>query len=280
MNLTPEMMLQLIILVPLLAAIGIAAAYRHPNVRETVTIVASVVVLILVFKVYGAFKNGYITSVQWLEIFPGLSISFQTEALGVIFSLVAGCLWLVTSVYSIGYMRGNNEHSQTRFALLFAVAISATMGIALSANLITLFIFYEVLTFSTFPLVTHKGDEKAMKAGRVYLGVLVTTSICLLLPAIIWTWSITGTTDFTAGGIVAGHLEGPLLTLLAFLFIFGIGKAAIMPVHRWLPAAMVAPTPVSALLHAVAVVKAGVFSVTKIIVYTFYKIIFSINCFN
>ncbi len=269
MNLTPEMMLQLIILVPLLAAIGIAAAYRHPNVRETVTIVASVVVLILVFKVYGAFKNGYITSVHWLEIFPGLSISFQTEALGVIFSLVAGCLWLVTSVYSIGYMRGNNEHSQTRFALLFAVAISATMGIALSANLITLFIFYEVLTFSTFPLVTHKGDEKAMKAGRVYLGVLVTTSICLLLPAIIWTWSITGTTDFTAGGIVAGHLEGPLLTLLAFLFIFGIGKAAIMPVHRWLPAAMVAPTPVSALLHAVAVVKAGVFSVTKIIVYTF-----------
>ncbi len=269
MNLTPEMMLQLTIFVPLLAAIGIAAADRHPNVREAVTIVASLVVLILVFKVYGAFKNGYVTSVQWLEIFPGLTISFKTEALGVIFSLVAGCLWLVTSVYSIGYMRGNNEHSQTRFALLFAVAISATMGIALSANLITLFIFYEVLTFSTFPLVTHKGDEKAMKAGRVYLGVLVSTSICLLLPAIIWTWYITGTTDFTAGGIIAGNLEGPLLTVLAFLFIFGIGKAAVMPVHRWLPAAMVAPTPVSALLHAVAVVKAGVFSVTKIIVYTF-----------
>ncbi len=269
MNLSLEMMLQLIIIVPLLATIGIAAAYRHPNVRDAVTILASVVVLILVFKVYGAFKAGYITSVEWIEIFPGLSISFKTEALGVIFSLVAGCLWLVTSVYSIGYMRGNNEHNQTQFALLFAIAISATMGIALSANLITLFIFYEILTFSTFPLVTHKGDEKSMKAGRVYLGVLVTTSICLLLPAIIWTWYLTGTTDFAAGGIIAGKLQGPLLTLLAFLFIFGIGKAAIMPVHRWLPAAMVAPTPVSALLHAVAVVKAGVFSVTKIIVYTF-----------
>ncbi len=269
MNLTLEMMLQLIIFVPLFAALGIAAADRHPNIREAVTIVASIIVLILVAKVYGAFRLGYITSVHWLEIFPGLSISFQTEALGVIFSLVAGTLWLVTSVYSIGYMRGNNEDNQTRFAILFAIAISATMGIAFSGNLITLFIFYEILTFSTFPLVTHKGDEKAMKAGRVYLGVLVTTSICLLLPAIIWTWYATGTTEFAAGGIIAGKVQGPLLTLLAFLFIFGIGKAAVMPVHRWLPAAMVAPTPVSALLHAVAVVKAGVFSVTKIIVYTF-----------
>ncbi len=269
MNLSFELILQLIIFVPLLAAIGIAAADRNPNLREAVTITASIVVLILVAKVYSSFKSGHIISVQWLEIFPGLTISFKTEALGVIFSLVAGSLWLVTSVYSMGYMRGNNEHAQTRFALLFAVAISSTMGIAFSGNLITLFIFYEVLTISTFPLVTHKGDEKAMKAGRVYLGVLITTSICLFLPAIIWTWYATGTTDFVAGGILAGKVQGPMLTLLAFLFIFGIGKAAVMPVHRWLPAAMVAPTPVSALLHAVAVVKAGVFSVTKIIVYTF-----------
>ena len=143
------------------------------------------------------------------------------------------------------------------------------MGIAFAGNLLTLFVFYEVLTLSTYPLVTHAGHEKARDAGRVYLGILISTSIGLLLPAIIWVWHITGTTDLTAGGILDGHISGPLLTVLAALFIFGIGKAAVMPTHRWLPAAMVAPTPVSALLHAVAVVKAGVFSVVKVVAYIF-----------
>ena len=143
------------------------------------------------------------------------------------------------------------------------------MGIAFAGNLLTLFVFYEVLTLSTYPLVTHAGHEKARNAGRVYLGILISTSIGLLLPAIIWVWYVAGTTDFTAGGILAGHISGPLLTLLAALFVFGIGKAAVMPTHRWLPAAMVAPTPVSALLHAVAVVKAGVFSVVKVVAYIF-----------
>lgn len=149
----------------------------------------------------------------------------------------------------------------------FAIAIAGVMGVAFAGNLLTLFIFYEVLTLSTFPLVTHKGNDTALAGGRIYLGILLTTSIGLLLPAIIWTWSVAGTTDFSAGGILYGKISGVPLTILTLLFIFGIGKAAVMPVHRWLPAAMVAPTPVSALLHAVAVVKAGVFSVVKIVVY-------------
>jgi multicomponent Na+:H+ antiporter subunit D len=143
------------------------------------------------------------------------------------------------------------------------------MGIAFAGNLITLFLFYEILTLSTYPLVSHKGDERTVRSARVYLGVLLATSIGLLLPAIIWTFVVAGTVDFTLGGILAGHIEGPAVGLLLGLFVFGIGKAAVMPVHRWLPAAMVAPTPVSALLHAVAVVKAGVFTVTKVIVYVF-----------
>ena len=143
------------------------------------------------------------------------------------------------------------------------------MGIAFSGNLLTLFLFYEILTLSTYPLVSHKGDDDTVSSARVYLGVLLTTSIGLLLPAIIWTYQVAGTGDFTMGGILEGNLAGPGLGLLLALFIFGIGKAAVMPVHRWLPAAMVAPTPVSALLHAVAVVKAGVFTVTKVIVYIF-----------
>ena len=135
--------------------------------------------------------------------------------------------------------------------------------------MLTLFIFYEVLTLSTYPLVTHAGTVNAMRGGRVYLGILMSTSIGLLFLGILWTYNLAGTLDFTLGGILAGKVEGPELAVLTFLYMYGIGKAAMMPVHRWLPAAMVAPTPVSALLHAVAVVKAGVFTVVKVIVYVF-----------
>ena len=203
------------------------------------------------------------------QMLPGLAIRFAVEPLGMLFATVAALLWPVNSLYSIGYMRGNHEVDQTRFYSFFAIAISAAMGIAFAGNLVTLFLFYEILTLSTCPLVTHKGNNTALQGGRIYLGVLLTTSIGLLLPAIIWTWTLTGTTDFVAGGILANHIDGPMLTLLLALFVFGIGKAALMPMHRWLPAAMVAPTPVSALLHAVAVVKAGVFCVIKVIVYVF-----------
>jgi multicomponent Na+:H+ antiporter subunit D len=186
-----------------------------------------------------------------------------------LFSLVAGYLWLVTTVYAIGYMRGHEEENQTRFYACFAVAISSVMGIAYADNLFTLFIFYEVLTLSTYPLVTHAGTAKAKQGGRVYLGVLLTTSILFLLLAIVGTWFSAGTLDFVAGGIFPDEVPMVVTGTLLVLFIFGIGKAAIMPFHRWLPAAMVAPTPVSALLHAVAVVKAGVFTVMKVCVYIF-----------
>ena len=186
-----------------------------------------------------------------------------------LFACVAALLWPVNTLYSIGYMRGNNELNQTRFYICFAIALSSTMGIALAGNLLTLFLCYEVLTLSTYPLVAHKGNEEARKAGRVYLGILLSTSIGFFLLAILWTWHLTGTLDFKAGGILSGKVAGPELIILLFLYMYGIGKAALMPIHRWLPAAMVAPTPVSALLHAVAVVKAGVFTVVKIVVYVF-----------
>jgi multicomponent Na+:H+ antiporter subunit D len=166
-------------------------------------------------------------------------------------------------------MRANQESHQTRFYVCFAIAIASTMGVALAGNLLTLFIFYEAISLSTYPLVTHKGTSDAIQAGRVYLGILLGTSISFFLLAILWTWDSTGTLDFRVGGILAGHEHGPQLGILLFLYMFGIGKAALMPVHRWLPAAMVAPTPVSALLHAVAVVKGGVFAVVKVIVYIF-----------
>ena len=203
------------------------------------------------------------------EVLPGITIAFTVEPLGMLFAALASGLWIINSIYSIGYMRGNAEKNQTRFYVMFAVSLAATMGIAFAGNLFTLFLCYEALTLATYPLVAHKGDEKTVRSARVYLGVLLATSIGLFLPAIIWTYAVAGTGDFTLGGILAGNIEGPAIGLLLALFVFGIGKAAVMPVHRWLPAAMVAPTPVSALLHAVAVVKAGVFTVTKVIVYIF-----------
>ncbi|MEW8351452.1 MAG: proton-conducting transporter membrane subunit, partial [Candidatus Thiodiazotropha taylori] len=204
-----------------------------------------------------------------IEPIPGISIAFKIEALGMLFALIAGILWLVTSIYAIGYMRGHNEQNQTRFFAAFAISIAATMGIAFSANLFTLFLFYELLTLSTYPLVTHAGTPEAKQGGRVYLGILLGTSIALFLLGILVTWSLTGRVDFEAGGILSGHIDPAWAGLLYALFLFGIGKAAVMPFHRWLPAAMVAPTPVSALLHAVAVVKAGVFTILKVTIYIF-----------
>ena len=207
--------------------------------------------------------------IDLVEVLPGVALAFEVEPLGILFGLVASGLWIVTTLYSIGYMRGHHEENQTRFYVCFALAISFALGVAFAANVFTLFLFYEGITLSTYPLVTHHGTPKAKRAGRVYLGILMGTSIAFLLLAMVWTQLLAGTTEFRPGGILAGRVEGPALVALLALYAFGTGKAALMPFHRWLPAAMVAPTPVSALLHAVAVVKAGVFTVMKILVYVF-----------
>ena len=266
MNAAP--LLPLILLLPLVAAAGVVAAGRHPDLRETVTVVAGVLLFLLV--------AGLALTVDWdaaprlvlAEPIDGLALALSPEPLGVMFALVASFLWPVTSVYAIGYMRAHHEQNQTRFYTAFAVSIGATMGIALAANMFTLFVFYEVLTVATYPLVTHAGTDDARRAGRVYLGILMGTSILFLLLAMIWTWGLTGTLEFTPGGVFGDESDLVLGTLLV-LYVIGTGKAALMPFHRWLPAAMVAPTPVSALLHAVAVVKAGVFTILKVAVYLF-----------
>lgn len=258
------------LLVPLVGAIGIAAAGRvSANLRETVTLVTAGALALVVWSLLPVVLAGDRPALTVTEIVPGVDIAFEVEPLGMLFAALASLLWIVNSVYSIGYMRGNKERNQTRFYVCFAISLAAAIGVAYAGNLFTLFLCYEVLTLVTYPLVSHKGDPDTIRSARVYLGVLLTTSIGLLLPAIIWTYSVAGTGDFTPGGILSGNLEGPAVGLLLGLFVFGIGKAAVMPVHRWLPAAMVAPTPVSALLHAVAVVKAGVFTVSKVIIYIF-----------
>jgi len=265
----PTHSLLLSMILPFLAVFGIIVLDRRPNLREAVSIGISMIVIVLVFNLYRQFKAGGTVELSLFEILPGFAIAFKLEALGMLFALVAAGLWLVTIVYAIGYMRSHHEENQTRFYACFAIAIGSVLGIAYSANLFTLFVFYEVLTLSTYPLVTHAGTPEAKRGGRTYLGILLGTSIVFFLFAIIGTAVIAGTLDFRAGGIFPEGTPTAIPSLLLLLFVFGVGKAAIMPFHRWLPPAMVAPTPVSALLHAVAVVKAGVFTLLKIGVFIF-----------
>jgi multicomponent Na+:H+ antiporter subunit D len=265
----PDFTLPATVLLPLAASALIAAAHRRPNLREAVTLLTGVALLALVVSQLDDVLGGARPAVTLLEALPGLALEFEIEPLGMLFGLVASFLWIVTSLYSIGYMRGHHERHQTRFYSFFAIAISGAMGIAFAGNLLTLFIFYELLTLSTYPLVTHAGTEQAREGGRIYLGFLLGSSVTFLLLALVWTWALTGTLEFRDGGILEGVVSPGIAGALLALYVFGIGKAAVMPLHRWLPAAMVAPTPVSALLHAVAVVKAGVFSVLKVSVYIF-----------
>jgi multicomponent Na+:H+ antiporter subunit D len=260
---------QLAIALPAAGAVLIAATGRWPNLREGMTLITAVLLFGVVASMVSAVLAGARPEADLFTVLPSLSLRLRVEPLGMLFGLVASGLWIVNSVYSIGYMRANREAHQTRFYVCFAIALASTMGVAFAGNLLTLFLFYEALTLSTYPLVTHHGTPEARRAGRVYLGLLLGTSTGLLLLAIAWTWLLAGTTAFAPGGILAGTAGDLTLGVLLALYVFGIGKAALMPFHRWLPAAMIAPTPVSALLHAVAVVKAGAFSVVKVIVYVF-----------
>jgi len=267
---TPEVTIGLAVLWPVGGAVLVGLLGKWPNVRETASLVtAGSLFWMIAAVVLPAVRAGGRPRLDVVEVLPGLDLAFEVEPLGMLFALVASGLWIVTTVYSIGYMRGHHEHNQTRFYVCFALAICGAMGVAFAANVFTLFLFYETITLSTYPLVTHHGTDDAKRAGRMYLGILMGTSVGLLLLAMVWTWIVAGTTEFRPGGILAGRVSERELVVLLALYAFGTGKAALMPFHRWLPAAMVAPTPVSALLHAVAVVKAGVFTIMKVLVYVF-----------
>jgi multicomponent Na+:H+ antiporter subunit D len=252
---------------PLLACCAVLLLRNRPNGREATSVICGVTLAGVLIALW-PMANAGLRFQLWTWL-PGLSLELALEPLGLLFASIAALLWPVTTVYAAGYLRAEKDPAQARFFAFFALAIAAAMWIALSANLITLLIGYEVLTLATWPLVAHKGGAEARRGARTYVVLLLATSIGLLLPAIVWTWVLAGSTDFRPGGLLAGTAGPGVLTALFALYLFGIGKAALMPLHRWLPAAMVAPTPVSALLHAVAVVKAGVFAILKVAVYVF-----------
>jgi multicomponent Na+:H+ antiporter subunit D len=255
------------VLVPVIGAVLIVAFRRWPNVREGCTVASAFALLAVVGAMLPRVLAGEELATSVVELAPGITLALRADAAGMLFALSASALWVLTSFYSIGYVRTLAEHKQTRYYASFAVCLASTVGLALSANLLTFFVFYELLTIATYPLVVHKESPEALRAGRRYLAYLLTGGVALLL-ALALTYTATGDVTFQAGGFIGGVMSTPELLLVGLLFALAFGtKSAIIPLHAWLPAAMVAPTPVSALLHAVAVVKAGVFGFARAIGY-------------
>jgi|WetSurMetagenome_2_1015567.scaffolds.fasta_scaffold00751_11 multicomponent Na+:H+ antiporter subunit D len=260
------------LLAPLLGALLVVLTGKHPNLRESCSFVAAAVLFSIVASLIPDVWAGSKLSYPLFQILPGISVSLRADSFSMIFALVASFLWVVTVVYSMGYMRGLHEHEQTRFNACFALALFGSIGCAFSDNLFTLYLFYEVVSISTYPLVAHHQDEEGYESGKKYLVYLVTTVKGMVLPAMAGIYFLTGTLDFADNiqtGILSAGSDRLLVSILYVCCLLGFAKNAVMPFHNWLPSAMVAPTPVSALLHAVAVVKVGVFSTTRVMLYVF-----------
>jgi multicomponent Na+:H+ antiporter subunit D len=260
------------LLVPLMGTIGVLLYGKDENFREGISSVTSIVLFLLVASMIPAVLSGKTLVFQMFNILPGLSVTLRADAMSMIFALVASSLWTIAVFYSMGYMRAHNEHAQTRFNACFALAIFGAIGVAFSDNIFTMYLFYEIVSICTYPLVAHNQDEKGYSGARKYIIYLTTTAKLLFLPAMILIFVLVGNLDFannTTSGILPANIDKNLVLLLFLFCLFGLAKNGVMPFHHWLPGAMVAPTPVSALLHAVAVVKVGVFCTSRVMLYVF-----------
>ncbi|GCF12962.1 cation:proton antiporter [Haloarcula mannanilytica] len=260
----------LAILVSAVAIPVILSLKGRPNLREGVTLTVAFAKFAIIASMVPGVLNG--TEYEFVvgQFATGIELAFSVDPLGLLFGLLASLLWIVTSFYSIGYMRGLDEHAQTRYFASFAASLASAIGVAFASNLLTLFVCYELLTVSTYPLVTHDETDEARAAGRKYLAYTFGGGVAVLGGTVL-VFVLAGTTAFTPGGLEGLATADPTLARAAFALLaagFGV-KAALMPMHSWLPDAMVAPTPVSGLLHAVAVVKSGVFGIARVVLDVF-----------
>jgi len=246
---------------------------KDENRREAVSFILAFITFLTVVSMAPGILKGHIYTYTLFTILPGIKVTFCADGLSMVFALISSFLWILTTSYNIGYMRTLKEHAQTRYYVCFSVAIFGAQGISFAGNIFTLYLFYEIITLFTYPLVAHYQTQEAFEAGKKYLVYLLGTSKLFFLPAMILTYVLCGTLDFQLGdihkGIFPADANPALVIAVYILFLAGLTKTAMMPLHGWLPSAMVAPTPVSGLLHAVAVVKAGAFSVCRIMLSCF-----------
>jgi len=234
---------------------------KNPFWRAFWSLGAAILHFMVVLSMLPGALRGTVYVWNLVEFTPGIGLGFRADALGMFFALVSSTLWVFTTIYAIGYMKG--EEHPIRFFGFFALCVSTTVGIAFAENLMTLFLFYEMLTICTYPLVIHDETPDALKAGRKYLTYTLVGGALVLIGTIL-TYNTAGTLTLGQPGILSADMGMRSLTPIFLLLVMGFGvKAAIMPLHGWLPTAMIAPTPVSALLHAVAVVKAGAFGILR-----------------
>jgi multicomponent Na+:H+ antiporter subunit D len=261
------------ILTPLIGSVAVMlTGEKRANLRETCSVIAAVVMFSIIASMVPDILAGHTLHFSLFKILPGVTVTLRADAFSMIFALAASFLWILAAFYSMGYMRGLQEHAQTRFNACFALALFGAMGVAFSDNLFTLYLFYEIVSVCTYPLVAHHQDQEGYDGARKYIVYLTTTAKAFLLPALCLIYVLTGTLDFAPNistGIFPPNVNHTLVTILYIICILGFAKNGIMPFHHWLPGAMVAPTPVSALLHAVAVVKVGVFATTRVMLYVF-----------
>jgi multicomponent Na+:H+ antiporter subunit D len=280
-NIVENSNLLLAVIIPLFGSLVVMTMKNSPNLREFVSFCSAVLLFAIVLSFIPAIQAGNTLVYTLFTLLPGLSITLRADGFSMIFAMVASSLWIIAVFYSMGYMRGLEEHAQTRFNACFALAIFGAIGVALSDNLFTMYLFYEIVSVCTYPLVAHHQDKEGYDGARKYIVYLTTTAKLFLLPAMILIYVLAGTLDFphdiftgilTADGTswaLGGDAKAWIVVMLYVFCIFGFAKNGVMPFHHWLPGAMVAPTPVSALLHAVAVVKVGVFCTTRTMLYVF-----------
>lgn len=270
------------VLIPVIGAVVISripeASARARNLAAFVSVTATFLVVVAILL---RVLDGQIVEFMLVSLVPGLELFFSVDPLGIIFGITASTLWIFAIVYSMGYMA--KQPRQRRFFLCFVISMSATMGVAFAGNLFTLYIFFEYLTLATYPLVIQSQTEEATRSGIKYIAYCFGGGGLILFSLIILQGEV-GHVTFAPGGILGDTVGEPrfLLTLVFFMVFLGFGtKGAVMPFHSWLPAAMVAPAPVSALLHAVAVVKSGVFGMTRVLYFIYSPdILVELNVIN
>lgn len=272
MDAPQDIRLLLALLAPLVGAGLVMATGKRPNLRETCSFLAAVTMFGLTASLIPDVLAGRALRFALFDLLPGLRFALRADSLSMIFAVAASLLWILAVFYSAGYMRSLEEHEQTRFNTCFALALFGAIGCAFSDNLLTLYLFYEIVSICTYPLVAHHQDAEGYEGAKKYIVYLTTTAKGLILPAMVLIYVLSGTLDFAtnvhSGILPAGVHNGVIITLY-ICCILGFAKNGIMPLHNWLPSAMVAPTPVSALLHAVAVVKVGVFCTVRVMLYVF-----------